>query len=418
MKNAWFAILMLGFLCGSVAAAFNTTQIFSNSDTLFRITNYQQSPDRMYPGDQVALKISLATTKTVAEEVIVKANTPLFGTDTVFSLGNMAKDEVKNLPITFTIKTGTKGGTYPIYIYARDKISPEKEIARIQLVVNEQVVPGLLVASATTQKTIRTGESADILIELKNTGVLPAQGVTVEIVSNESKPFTALGADRKFVGDIQGGKSETVSFTTGVAADAAPGFFPLTVLVRYSVDNVQQTPSKQLLGLKVQSRAEILITSDQQRAASGTTLTLTLANVGDTAVRGVFAKASSEDFRIQSAPEKFVGTLNLDDSSTQALTLVPARAGSLEGIVHITVTFKDSSNEEHTLEQDVVVSSEGTFVTGPAGTDAANANQRFLRNRQNGGFFGLNLVQWGLLIGGLLIAGFLGYRWYQGRKKK
>ena len=414
-----FAFFVSAFAC---AASFNTTQLVVGTESGYGISNFAQAPDRIFPQDQVVLKMDFFTTKAEgATDVIVTTNTPFLSTDSAYSFGNLKQDEIRSVTLSFTVPSTTKAGTYTIYVYAKDANSPQKEVARIELVVNEPTFPGLLVANARSNAPIRTGGNSIIDVSLTNTGVLDAEDISVDIASNESKPFTPLEYDRKYVQKIAGGETVTIPFSVGVSSDASPGFYPLTVNINYQVDKVSQPTLKQKLGLKVESNAELLLTSDQSQAADGsTTLALTLANVGDTAVRGVYVKASSKDFRIQGASDKFIGTLNLDDSSNVALSLSPLQ-GKVQGIVTVLLSYKDALNQDHSSTQDINVGFSGGFQgNSTAGqTPAGGGGQRFIRQRGDQGIFlGLNLLQLGLAAVLLLVVGFFGFKWYKGRKKK
>lgn len=224
---------------------------------------------------------------------------------------------------------------------------------------------------------------------------------------------------------IKAGETAQVPFLVGVAADATPGFYPLALVVDYSVDNAIQPEIQQNLGLKVEANPQLLITSDFGAASTtsssstgGSLLTMTVANVGDTAVRGVYMKASSSYFRIIGASDKFIGTLNLDDSSTMSLTLVPqARVGNAtsqgEPAVTVFVSYKDPLNQEHIVEQSIPVQLDAASAL--QGQASSNGSQRFLRQQQDQGFLGVSWMMWGGAVAVLALAA--GYWWFRMRKK-
>lgn len=422
------SILLLSLLFSVFAcAAFTPTRLMSSSSSSFVVSDLVQSPDRVFPGDSVNLKLSFSTTKPSASSVLVTANVPFLTTSSTFSFGEIAKGEKRILSLAFTVPEDTKAGTYSIYLYAQDSVTPQQEVAKVQFIVNEPSLSGLLIASASYENAVNTGDTVPITILLNNTGLLDAEDVTVEL--NKSDVFTPLQYDRKYVEKVGAGKSVEIPFTVGVDATASSGFYALIVNIRYNVDKVLQPSIQQDLGIKVEAVAQILVTADVQRSQTGSVVSLSIANVGDTAVRGVYIVASSDDFRISGSSKKFIGTLNLDDSSTMSLDLTPLPRASEEPSVKVTMSYKDPLNQEHVIEQQVPV----VFGAGPQQSSApsssvsgqpasgqlpdATASQRFVRNRAQG-FLGLDLIQWGAIIVVLAIAGFFAYRHFKGGRKK
>lgn len=422
MKKVKTIILVLLLALPSLAlAAFNVTQVQQGTDSGFGISNLIQTPDRVYPGDQVSISMSFFTTKQGgASNVIVTPTLSLLATTKVFTLGDLQKNVPETVSFTFTVPTTTKPGTYPTYVYASDANSPQKQVALFQLAINEPAATGLIMAKVAEATPLKTGKSSTVNLELTNTGALDATDVILQVNTSSSATFTALDTDRKYVEKIEAGKTVTIPVAIGVSASATPGYYPLTTYVTYNIDKKAQTPVQQNLGVRVDASPQLLVTSDQQATDSGITVTLNIANVGDTAVRGVYVKASSQGFRITSASDKFIGTLNLDDSSTMALTLSPrGPAGQQnaqpEQTVEVTVSYKDPVNEEHTVKN--VITIQPSAPPGALGTSATGANARFRRPGQASGFLGLDLIQWAGVIVGAIVIGFLAFRWYKRRKK-
>ncbi len=415
-----YTILLMGLLLPVFAgAAYNATQVLLNTDTGFTINNFIQTPDRIYPGDQVRLGMSFHTTKLSATDVSAMASTPFLATSSEYSFGAMQKDAAKPLTISFTVPTTTKPGTYPVYLYAGDANTPQKQVAIIQTVVNAQVSQGVLMAEVRPREAVQTGKTAVVNIEVTNTGNIDARDVIIEL-TNKSAVFTAIESNRKYVPIVAHGKTETIPFTIGVAASASPGYYPLTVGMQYAVDNVAQPAIQQDLGVRVDANPSLLITTDQQYNSDGTVaLSLNIANVGDTAVRGVYVKATSPNARIIGANDKFIGTLNLDDSSTIALTLSPRPNNTPDNptSVDVMVSFKDPVNVEHTINETLALDPTNVLAGAGSAARGAPASQRFNMHGGNRGFLGLDLFQWGGMITVLAAAGFFGYRWYKRRKK-
>jgi len=423
----------------SVNAAFNTTAVQGSLTSDFRLSDFEQTPDRVYPGDEVQLKMSASTVRTEGVlDAVFSIITPFDETTSTTTVNQLVHGEKKEISRTFTVPEGTKPGTYLVYVYGSASLIPQQEVARIPVVVFESSVTNLLLAQLASNESVNTGDSAAILVNLTNTGALDAEDVFVGLTLNSSGPFTPLEYDRKHVGRIKAGETAQVPFSVGVDATASPGFYPLTVSIIYSVDNELQPAVQQNLGLKVEANQQLLITSDfgaasaasSASAGGGSLLTLTVANVGDTAVRGVYLKASSDAFRIIGASDKFIGTLNLDDSSTMTLTLSPrataAGAAGAQGArgnftageqaVTVVVSYKDPLNQERVIRQTIPVQFDAAAAANGASGSTAIGSQRFVRQTPNQGFLGISWLYWGIAAAAL--AAGAGYWWFKIRKKK
>ena len=404
------AALLMG--AAAVSAAFNVTQIQVVTKTGYGFSDVIQTPDRVFPGDEVSLRFSIFTTRNEgASNVVLTPNTPFLTSTTVFSLGTLAKDEAKNQLLSFTVPTGTKPGTYPIYFYGRDAATPEQLLAQYQITVNEPSVSNQLIAQADLPAPLQAGDSGTLNIAITNTAPLDAADVIVQISPDADKVFTPLTTDRKYVARIASGQTLAVPFEVGVSAGATPGYYQLPITIQYAVDQVIQPEIQQSLGIEVQAKPELLLTVDNAGAAGSNAVTLTVANVGDTPVRGVYIKTSSRAFRIVGASDKFIGTLNLDDSTTMAINLQPRGGSGNESTLDVAITYKDPNNQEHVLRQSIPISANdlaaGNGANGAAGT-------RFRQGTR--GPLGIDLIGWAVILVAVGVGGVLGYRWYKKRK--
>ena len=107
--------------------------------------------------------------------------------------------------------------------------------------------------------------------------------------------------------------------------------------------------------------------------------------------------------RVTGTADKFIGTLNVDDFATFQVNVMQT-GGAQQGTgatIPVSITFKDSTNQEHTITQDVPVTPGAT-----SGTGAAGANFR----GRSSGLFGLGDIPLyaGVLI--LLVLAYFGYK--------
>lgn len=429
-------VLVIGLLFAFAPlafAAFSIPTITSNPDSPYTITSISQTPDRLFPGDEMQLSINIQNAQTSkASNAVGFVKTPFDnGTTNTFSLGDISPSLAKQMIASVTVPANTPPGDYLVYVYASDSVNPQTEVAHFSITVSQPSVSSLLFATVSLDKPALTGESTAVEITLKNTGALDAEDVVVQLLSNSTAPFIPLESDQKYVPLIKAGGSATVSFDIGVSATATPGFYQLPISVAFSVGKSRQPVLMQALGVKIDSKANLLVTSDQGRNSDGSILlTLTIANNGNTAVRSVYANASSKSLRMTGSREKFIGTLNLDDTATMSFSVLPAggsagsQSGSGAGVgsggyqggnqnsVDVTIYYTDPSNQQHVIQKTIQIDLAANFAaSGQTGTAHRGAMGG------NNGFLGFSLIQWAGIIAVLAVGGFFGYRWWKKRKE-
>ncbi len=445
--KAWLPALLLlalafslSFAPSAQAVTFNVTHPGVFTSAGFTVTDLLQTPDRIYPGDEMQLRFFVKSTNPgVANNVDVIALSPLTS-EKDYALGDMAQGESQAVTVDFTIPNSTKPGQYYVFLYVTTQAGNEKsQIGEVPITINEPVSSNALLASVSSGVNAYAGESVTVPVEIRNVGSLPAEDVIVQMQFSSSNAIIPVGADRIFLSSIDASSSATANFTIGVNAGADPGYYPITLLISYKVDKVLQPTINQTIGLKTLAKTGLLVTADT--VSGGTTtqpyLSITVANVGDTAVRGVTVSVSSDDFTFSGGSEKFIGTLNLDDSATASVTLTAktggnagirgnatggaaASAGSFAngsaGQVTVKVTYKDSLNVEHSQEK--TVDARQAFAAAAAsGQTTTQSNGFSSRRSQTFNILGLEPLQWVIVILALILA-FFGYKWYKKRKVK
>ena len=431
-----FIVLAVAGLASADPVNFNLTQYNVFPTAGFNVTNYVQTPDRIYPGDQVRLSFMLVNALASTDMgVQLNALTPFDSAKHQFDMGNMDPGVPKPVLIDFSVPDGTKPGTYYVYVYSYYSKGIQAEmLAQIPFTVNEPNLANALVANIGAIPQANAGETIDVPVNITNVGSLPASDVVVQMKFDTSNAIVPMGADRVYISEIPANSTATADFLVGLSPQATPGFYPMTMGILYKIDKSIQPQVNQTFGLKVNAQTGLLVTSvvlpssastasstSSTTSAAGTPVEITIANTGDTAVRGVYVSATSTDFYFSGTSDKFIGTLNLDDSSTLDLTLIPsatARNGSSAIVVH--TSYKDELNAVHTQDQQISISRNGANSAGfSGGNGTAGSNQRFGKTSTNSGlnFFGFSPLE---IIGmiAIVILGYFGYKWYARRGVK
>jgi len=411
-----FAVMLVFF--ASFSAAVNLTSVTVYKDSAFGVSNFVQTPDNIYPGDNVRLQFTVTNTgnsgyKNAAVNLLVPFNT----VKSAYDLGTSYAGSSKQVEASFSVPASTKPGTYDIYIYSVAD-GAQSQVGKIPLVINSPDLTNALLASVSTQGDIISGSDTVMTVNLHNIANTDAEDVIVQVVVNSSGYLLPLYNDRAYIQSIPAGSDAQVSFDIAASASASPGYYPITLLISYKTDKETQPTISQTFGLPVDAQAAVLVTTDQDPVAmsanASSTLKFTIANAGGVAVRAVYAKATAENFAFTGADNEFIGTLNLDDTASLSLTLSPkGQLAAGEYPVMVNVSFKDAANtERYQLKTaNVQYTSRAGSLTGTFGANGTRTGQR------SGTIFGFDYMTIGAAIVILAIAGFFGYRYYQGRKK-
>ncbi|MBI5229357.1 hypothetical protein HY991_04555 [Candidatus Micrarchaeota archaeon] len=424
MKKLLFGLLILVLSSTAFAGVFNTTTPVVFTSSGFAISGLLQVPDRVYPGDQVRLRFYIENIKQVtSNDLRLDVLVPFQEQKQSYFLGNLVAGEQKEVIANFQVPNSTKPGRYFVFVYTADQSGNQAQVVEIPLIVNEPFSSNALIASTSYSNSMYAGDSLSLPVDINNIGTVAAEEVIVQMQFNSTNAFIPTGVDRVYIPRIESRGNSTVLFKVGVNAGTTPGFYPITLLISYKVDKVLQPTLSQTVVLKALAKTNLLITTDssQPTAALGSSssISVTVANVGDTAVRGVYAIASSKDFSFTGASDKFIGTLNLDDTADISLTIVPARNTQPgEYPLTVLVSYKDALNILHNQQKDI------TVRVVPAGSGSqnagiqanANGTQRFGRQSQGFNIFGINPLYLGGAIF-LLVAAYFGFKWYKRRRK-
>ncbi|MFH0971396.1 MAG: hypothetical protein V1835_02405 [Candidatus Micrarchaeota archaeon] len=431
MKESMVFLAILLLVSAATADTYNLTNAGYYSNAGFTVNNLKQTPDRIYPGDQVHLTFDLQDNVPGGSlNVQLTALAPFLPAQTYY-MGQISQGQSKPAVIDFILNPTTKPGNYEIFLYVLDEYGTQAQVGNIPILVNEEQKANVLVATINSAGDANAGDSKEIIATIENTGDVAVTDVLVQIQYSSTSSVIPVGTDRIHLPQIEAKGSAEAKFTVGISASAPPAFYPITLVTNYNIDKVPQAAITQTAALKVLSKTFLLITSGGTVASSdstgGSSLAITVANTGDTAVRSVYAIASSDDYTVTGIPDQFIGTLNQDDSSSMSVTIVPKRAAnpvnpSAEpgagfqqsgGKVNIKVTYKDALNIEHTQIQQIPVSMSASGFTGTTGI---GSTQRFGRQQTGFRIFG---IDWWIIVGAavLLIAAFFGYKWMKRRSK-
>ncbi|MFA5246579.1 MAG: hypothetical protein WC408_01665 [Candidatus Micrarchaeia archaeon] len=417
MNSKTFALFLVAF-CACFAQAYNSTSVTVYKESPFGITEFTQVPDKIYPGDDVRLSLTITNVQTGYKDADLNVLVP-FGEVKNYNLGAFSYGSSKQLDVNFNVPTSTKPGTYEIYLYAIID-GGQAQVGKYQLEINSPDLTNAIIASVTTDDLVVAGADTEMTVTLRNVASFDTENVLVQIggsinSSDETSDYLLpLSSDRVFITSIKAGEEAKVYFSLAVSASAGPGYYPITLTTTYSVDKAVQSKITQTFALTVSAPASLLVTTAKDPvyavSNSSTNIDFTIANAGGVAVRAVYAKAFADDFTF-STDNEYIGTLNLDDTATVTVTASPKgqlAAGNYP--VSLNVSFKDAANVERYQVKTVNVAYAGRSGATAFGTTGTRTMQK------QGTVFGISYLYIGIALVALAILGFFGFRYYKGKK--
>ena len=331
-------------------------------------------------------------------------------------VGTIESNSSQNVSIDLIPSSATSVGTYtiPIVFTYYDRLNRPTSITLSVGPVSVQSSSTQYRLQMQTTDVAEIGSQVNLHLTLSNDGSRPISAV---VDMNSSDTFTPIGAQRMYFDSIAPNSSATQDIAVGVSSSAAAGYYPLAFIVTPDTGSA----FSQSYGLAVKATPALSISLDQ----SGTPSEVMIANTGNSQVRSVDVTVTPKNSPT-SGVQSFIGTLNVDDYSTIPLTNLQS------GVMEVKVSFRDSTNQIHTLIQELDESSglaSGNSTQGSAfsrnGTARAGAGGGLLGGLLGGGRPGGSTTSGGLplplIIAGavvVIVIAFFVWRHFKGSKKK
>ena len=371
-------------------------------------------------GESFSVELEMINTGGTMNNVII--STP---EDSSFSLKGTTQKRVGDIPsdsgINVTLSlissstANTGKNTIPLEVTYHDSLQNE---------VTETVYVGPVnIVESSTQYRIffiplsktEVGAQSQYKLGIENTGT-ETQTVTVTI--EENSVFTPIGSAEIYFDDILLGENRTQIITLGIDSSASSGYYTLPI----SIDSNGEVSTREI-GVVVEATPDITLTSETTSGSvneeTGETngnmqITIRIANSGNTPIRSVYIVAESTDeVRVVGTPDKFIGTLNVDDFGTFSTSIMITGTCENGCELPVKITFKDENNIEHVFNGEVKVKSSGGMAA------MGSISPEGMRGQRPGMFpsvFGINILY---IVGIILLGvfGYFGYKKWKGRKK-
>jgi uncharacterized membrane protein len=377
-------------------------------------------PQAVQPGDKLTSQLEIVNTGGVMNNAVI--STP---DNSSFSIEGVSQQTIGSIPfnsskvvsIVLRLSSSTPPGRYsvPLIVSYQDSL---------QNTINQTVSIGpVTVTESSAQFRIylipititEAGSESKFDLTLDN---LAGSSTSAIVDVNQTAEFTPIGTARLYFDDIEPGTNQTKTITIGVGATTLAGYYNLPLAITSNGKTYTQN-----VGIVVDAIPGITISSDTQpqfvsSGSSGVKILAQVANTGNGPIRSVYVSTkSTKDLRVIGTTDKFIGTLNVDDFATFQINVnVPPNTVAGDYQMPITLTFKDSKNEEHTVNRDVTVTVYS--AQDAAGFGAAGSADSTAARARNGGLFGLGPIPTIAIAIIIIVAGYFGYKkWKAGKNK-
>lgn len=316
--------------------------------------------------------------------------------------------------MTFKMISGASvsTGTYsiPVTVTYTDRLGTTSSESMNIGPVNVVDLGTLFSISAAPITDAEVGSTLSLNVTISNNGQEDESSVSVEPQS--STYIIPIGSTSVPFGTIPAAGQASRTVLLGIDPLASAGYYSIPLKVRLGTGQSFNTS----VGILVSAASQLSVTSETTPttvAPGGTaSLTLSLSNVGDSAVRSMVVKLSSDTVTISSGTESFIGTLNVDDTSTAVATVrASSSAKSEDNAITATITFKDSNNQERKVEKTIYLS---TSSTGAAVSSSGTSMGYTSSRSSSQGIMGLLPYAIGAVV--LAVLAFFGYKWWKGKK--
>ncbi|MGV8176212.1 MAG: hypothetical protein ACP5NX_00205 [Candidatus Bilamarchaeaceae archaeon] len=260
------------------------------------------------------------------------------------------------------------------------------------------------------------GLEAKFKVSVTNRG---STSTSVVLDMNQSSVFTPIGNGRVYIENLEPGETQERTVSLGVSPSASAGYYSFPVLVSANGASYLQS-----MGVVVYASQELTITTTTQPTSvspgsSGVTALAQISNIGNSAVRSMYMSvASTNDITVSGTTDKFVGTLNVDDFATFQFTIsVPGKTAPGTYKVPIKITFKDTTNAQHTIEKDAVVVVGGSVSASGQAQGASGVSTGAYGTRRNSGILEtLGPIGTVIVLAVVAVLGYFGYKRYKAGK--
>ena len=416
ISKIMLAMLVMIFLATSVSAQLSK---FSQ----ITVTLINQEPDPVPPGGTVKMRFRIENEGSKPAEdteakLVLKYPFSFYGEEEeIKSLGTIAGNQIDDLGVReewellvdsgattgedivelwYRINNGiwTKAGDYTVTIRSRDAVLAINEIKTDK----ENIIPGTMTRVAFVMENLADNTLSDIKLNLD----IYSQVTTTTGVTFIELPFTPIGSgNEKTLKNLAPGESKEIVFNLFTDAEAESKAYKVPYTLAYSDASGVNFSREGVLGLVVESTPDLSVNIDSTeiyKAGAKGKVEIKLVNKGFSDIKFLdILLTETEEFKIISNPEVYIGVLDSDDYETAEYTIMVSKDAKDEVTLPLQVEYRDANGKLYTKEIPLTLE----LFTGAE-----------LKQRTNGGGF-----PWGIIILIIIIVA-VGVYIYRRKKRK
>lgn len=365
-KIILFGLLILVILLGSVAGASalagqTTTAIPMTDMYVMKVTMINQIPDPAEPGKYVDIRVKFENNGSkVAEdmEVEILPQYPFSldtGTSAVKSLGSINPQQKgdNGVIVKYRLRVDKDALEGQNEIKLRYRTKDNVWITMPEFKINIQPYDAILLLDKVTSdpEIIRPGEKATVGITLKNIAGILLKKIKVKI-SLGSVPLAPLGStNEKVIEQIDKDEEVVVRFDLIGEPDATSGVYKVPIEVVYYDGLGNSYNRNSTIGLLVGSEPDLSVNIDSttiyQRGSTGD-VAIKIVNKDVNGIKFLnIVLAESENYRITSPSEVYVGNIDSDDYETAEFTLFVENKKDGDILLPLLLEYKDGNNRAY-----------------------------------------------------------------------
>ncbi|MBN2052624.1 COG1361 S-layer family protein [Candidatus Woesearchaeota archaeon] len=340
------------------------------------VTLINQEPDPVAPGNVVEVKFRVEnegsdSSQDMQVKLLTKFPFSMYGVENeIQNIGTVAgyqigDDGVKvkwNLLVDSNAATGdneiefwykskdgvwTKSGDYVISVQSREAVLAINQIKTDQ----ENIVPGTVTKVSFMLENLADNTLRDINLNLD----IYTELTTTTSITFRELPFTPIGSgNEKTLKMLAPGQSEEISFDLFTDATAESKVHKVPYTLTYYDDAGNDFSREGVVGLLIEGKPELSVnieSTEIYRSGAKGVVEFKLVNKGFSDINFLdLILLESNDFKILSNPEVYIGSLDSDDYETAEYTLLVSKDAEDKVVLPLKVEYRDANGHLYTKE--------------------------------------------------------------------
>ncbi len=352
----WGVILLFGIISAAQAA------IVAESARL-NISLISQGPDPAEPGQLLDIRFKIdnlggSGTKNIIFEILPEYPFSIYSGEAVRNLGSMQAYQhgEEGIIAHYKLRVDENAIEGTNYIDVRykfdDLVSSWVYVRDFPIRIRTEDVILLIDEITSIPDIIPPGEIAELRLKIKNFADSLIKNINIKIdLSADATPFVPIGSTtEKKIYQINSKEEAELIFSIMAKPDASAGAYKIPLNMSYSDESGTSYIKRDLMGLIIGSKPDLYVGIDKSEVYSAKKagkVTIKLVNKGlsDIKLLNIQLK-ESEDYKIISPAEVYVGNIDSDDYETAEFTIYVTGKGKTIALP-LMINYMDANNKRY-----------------------------------------------------------------------